>query len=273
MAIPLTELRRQAADFMESNRLLPVDMVLPVPENLTATGKEGYFRLQWSPSPEAADGYQIAISATQDIETPSIGLITLVGIKAQFADYLVGNIALTRYFAIRSFQGFPPRYYSDFSGVVSATSRLMTDAGSAEPPAPSSPPSTSEPPPSGSGGGGMTCWAPESLLRVRDGLLPIEYAQAGGEVRTKSGAWRRIDEVLIHEYDGPLLTVPGVGRVTPEHLFSQGGRWAPARELYGDSAHYRGLVYNLVVEAEEFDERSYEMAGGVVAHNSKAAPE
>ena len=153
MAITLTELQQQASGFMESHRLLPVDLVLPAPENLKATGKEGYFRLQWSPASEAVDGYQVAISITQDIETPTVGLVTLVGIKTQFTDYLVGNVAVTRYFAIRSFQGFPPRYFSDFSSAVSATSRLMTDAGSAEPASPSSPPSSGEPPPGGSGGG------------------------------------------------------------------------------------------------------------------------
>jgi hypothetical protein len=131
------------------------------------------------------------------------------------------------------------------------------------------------PPASGGGGGGggdEPCWSPESQVRTRCGTEPIERVEAGSEVRTKGRAWRRVKRNLVHEYDGPLLRVPGAGRITPGHHLADGDKWRPAQELYFEASHYRGLVHNLVVDAEDFDERSYEMANGVIAHNSLKAP-
>lgn len=124
----------------------------------------------------------------------------------------------------------------------------------------------------GGGGGGRgedTCWSPESLVRTRNGPAPIESVAAGMEVRTRLGTWRRVAHGLVHEYEGPLRVVPGAGEVTPEHYLAEGKNWLPAGDLYFETIEYKGRVYNLVVEAEDFDERSYEMANGRVAHNIK----
>lgn len=133
MAITLAQLQdiaKRAKQVDPSQR--PKDMPLTVPLNPKATGKEGFIRVQWSPV-DQSDGYQVAISTTANIQSPSIGTMTVMGGLTPFFDYNVGNIALTRYFAVRAFQGFPPRFYSDFCSVVSATSIVLASAGSAEP--------------------------------------------------------------------------------------------------------------------------------------------
>ena len=129
---------------------LPALISLPTPSNVKVTGSTGFFIVQWSLVSEA-EGYRIAVMTDKNIAKPDIGLFAVTGYKTVRFDYIVGNIALTRNFAV---QAFSQNYFSPFSPIVSATNSLMTAAGAAEP-AGSSPASGSgEGPPSGSGGSG-----------------------------------------------------------------------------------------------------------------------
>jgi hypothetical protein len=125
----------------------------------------------------------------------------------------------------------------------------------------------------GDGGGGAGfCWSPESQVLTQCGPVPISSLMVGDRVRTQRGTWRPVKAILVHRYDGPLLAVPGVGRVTPGHPLADGDAWKPASALFSEAASYTGTVYNLTVEAEEFDEQSYEMVNGLVAHNKVLPP-
>jgi hypothetical protein len=123
----------------------------------------------------------------------------------------------------------------------------------------------------GSGGGGGApgaCWSPESLLRTQRGLVPIASARPMVDyVFTRTGRWRRVRRTFTHEWKGKLHVVPGVGNVTPRHHLARGTEWPAAEELFPETVEYEGTVHNLEVEADSFDEHSYEMATGLSAHN------
>jgi hypothetical protein len=142
-------------------------------------------------------------------------------------------------------------HYADSPGAMSASTPTAGGSGGG-----------------GGGGGGGACWSPESPVRTQRGLVPIAEVRARFDyVSPRPGGWRRVARTFTHEYRGLLHQVPGVGGVTPEHLLSRGSEWPPAAELHPYAEPYEGLVHNLEVEADGFDEHSYEMAGGVYAHN------
>lgn len=118
--------------------------------SIQVTGKEGFFIIQWSPI-SGMTGYRIAVMTDKELDTPNIGIFTAWGEKSSRYDYLVGNIALTRNFAVQAFRDVDS---GPWSAIKSATCSLMTAAGSAEPTNPAPPASSQPPPPSGGGGGG-----------------------------------------------------------------------------------------------------------------------
>lgn len=127
---------------------------------------------------------------------------------------------------------------------------------------------------SGTGGGRPeTCWSPESPVVTRRNAIAISEVRPHIDwVRTKTGVWRRVAKKLVHQYDGPLLLTSS-GKVTPDHRLVHADKWVPASYIYAQSIRYCGPVYNLEVEATMWDERSYEMENGIVAHNVKPRPE
>lgn len=114
------------------------------------TGKEGFFIVQWAPM-AGMTGYRIAVMTDKELDTPNIGIFTAWGEKSSRYDYLVGNIVLTRNFAVQAFRDVDS---GPWSAIKTATCALMTTAGSAEPTNPAPPASSNPPPPSGGGGGG-----------------------------------------------------------------------------------------------------------------------
>lgn len=148
MTMTLAELRTlDAARYPTPTKPVTSNPV-PAVSSFQATGKEGFFIVQWAPV-AGVTGYRIAVMTDKELDTPNIGIFTAYGEKTARFDYLVGNIALTRNFAVQAFHD------SDFgvwSAIKSATSSLMTAAGSAEPTNPAGAASSSSPPPSGGGG-------------------------------------------------------------------------------------------------------------------------
>lgn len=124
----------------------PIQQVI----NVQATGKEGFFIIQWAPL-TGIQGYRIAVMSDNNLDAPNIGIFAAYGAVAARYDYLVGNIALTRQFAV---QGFREDEFGPWSAIVSATSNLTTAAGSVEPTNPASAPPANPPPGGGGYGGG-----------------------------------------------------------------------------------------------------------------------
>lgn len=68
------------------------------------------------------------------------------------------------------------------------------------------------------------CFPPETLVRTREGWLPIASIQEGDVVLSKGGAWNPVLEVMENDYDGALVEIdvrscPEPIRATPEHPF------------------------------------------------------
>jgi len=136
LPLSLKDLRAQTA-FQYYPPVSPTFFSPPQPPlNVKATGKEGYIILQWRPT-SSADSYEIAVMSNQNLAAPDLGIITVSGGSSSQFTYHVGNVALLRYFAIRSKN---VQAASEFSPIVSATSILTSGVGGAEPDAPFSGP-------------------------------------------------------------------------------------------------------------------------------------
>ena len=147
MTISLKEIRSLEATRWPTPTKLVIENPPIIPTGLTVTGQQGLIRTQWAPV-FGVDGYDVAIMTTQNLATPDVTIERKIGDKCREHVYSTGNVAITRYFAVRSFiAGF----YSDWSAPVSGTSAVFGAVESAPPAPPSNPPSSSEPPPSGSG--------------------------------------------------------------------------------------------------------------------------
>lgn len=120
----------------------------PVPTAPVVTGQQGLLRVQWI-AVSGVDGYDIAIMTTPNLAAPDINIARNVGEKNREYGYPCGNVALTRYFAVRSYLA---GFFSPWTTPVSGTSLVYGAAESAPPSPPSSPPSGNEQPPSGGGG-------------------------------------------------------------------------------------------------------------------------
>lgn len=110
------------------------------------------------------------------------------------------------------------------------------------------------------------CFTPETLIRTRDGYIPIASVQPGDEVLGESGSYCRVAEVLVSPWDGLLVEiVPRASvepiHVTPEHPFlslvghhrSKVGRCQPYRctRTFGSTmvSHHLGWVEAEKIEA------------------------
>src|SRR5215510_13782592 len=82
---------------------LIIGQPLAKPINVQVTGKEGFFIIQWA-QVDFAQGYRIAVMTDNNLNAPNIGLFAAYGGKTARWDYLVGNIALTRNFAVQAFR-------------------------------------------------------------------------------------------------------------------------------------------------------------------------
>lgn len=150
MPLTITQLRKEVSErFPTSTELVPDEPVGTV-STVKATGKEGYIRVQWARVGNA-DGYQIAVMTDKNLKNPDVGIWVVLAPQRQF-DYPVGNVVLTRNFAVRAFKGLPPHGVGSFSSIKSATSALTdatTSTGATEPTDPGTADPTAVRPPTG----------------------------------------------------------------------------------------------------------------------------
>lgn len=119
-----------------------------VPTAPVVTGQQGLLRIQWI-TVAGVDGYDVAIMTNQNLAAPDINIARVTGDKQREWVYQTGNVAVTRYFAVRTFAG---GFFSDWTVPVAGTSAVFGAPESAPPSAPSNPPSSDEPVPDGVGG-------------------------------------------------------------------------------------------------------------------------
>jgi hypothetical protein len=127
----------------------------------------------------------------------------------------------------------------------------------------------------GGGGGGSSngqiCFSPDTLVKTKRGVVRIDEIEVGDEVLTALGTWRPILGVLSTQYEGLVVPV-GCGLATPgHHFFIEEGKWEKAGSLSDLRSEYKGKVMNLIVAATDFDEHSYMLENGMIAHNIMCA--
>jgi hypothetical protein len=147
VTVTLKEMRAQEQIRYATPTRMPVDFPPVVPVSIQVTGQQGLIRVQWAPLPNV-DGYDVAIMTTPNLDAPDVNIDRKMGEKNREYLYATGNVAVTRYFALRSMRS---GYFSDWSAPISGTSVAFgaVEAPPATPPAP--PPAGGEPPTSGSG--------------------------------------------------------------------------------------------------------------------------
>src|SRR5215471_17164891 len=97
---------------------MPADFPPVTPATVQVTGQQGLIRVQWSPVPDM-DGYDIAIMTTPNLAARDVNIDRKMGDKNREYLYATGNVAVTRYFAVRSFRN---NYFSDWSLIFPGTS-------------------------------------------------------------------------------------------------------------------------------------------------------
>lgn len=125
----------------------------------------------------------------------------------------------------------------------------------------------------GSGGGIIRfCFSGNTLVMTKRGDVAIKDVLVGDFVLTGAATWRQVTKVIIHEASqSTMLNIGGNELVTLDHLFmDENFDWKPAAELFeGHAQQYWGELFNLEIDGTSFDEHSYALACGLIAHNSK----
>jgi hypothetical protein len=131
----------------------------------------------------------------------------------------------------------------------------------------------------GSGGGADGCFTENTLVETKRGAVPISRLEVGDEVLTARKTWRRVLQVIPHEYSGLMYGMPQGEYVTPGHRVLQKSKsvWLPASDVFQRVISFEGTVWNLEIETEPDDdplstetEHSYKLSSGLVVHNSIA---
>jgi hypothetical protein len=120
------------------------------------------------------------------------------------------------------------------------------------------------------GGSGDGCFSPNTLVQTPDGNVRIDSIKVGDFVISRNGVARKVIAVFEHE-DVPrdLCAMGNDEFVTQSHLIFWQRHWQPALSAFTKIYYRTGKVFNLGVDAQSFDDHSFMLANGVLAHNSK----
>lgn len=114
------------------------------PDNIIVLGLKFGFRVQWS-RVDDVDGYRVAVLSNQNLESPDF-IATVPGEQTLQWEYLAGDVAIAKYFAVQSYKG---DLSSEFTALATATSKVdggAADSAPAIPPDQAQTPETSEEP-------------------------------------------------------------------------------------------------------------------------------
>lgn len=146
MTVKMSEIRAlDMTRYPTPTKLVTDNPPSPVPTAPVVTGQQGLLRIQWI-TVAGVDGYDIAIMTSPNLDAPDINIARVTGDKNREFVYQTGNVAITRYFAVRTFiSGF----FSTWTNPVSGTSVVFGAPESSPPSPPVSPPSGGEKIPGG----------------------------------------------------------------------------------------------------------------------------
>ena len=117
LSIPIEELQRLSGPGKLSSEQALIKERPATPDNFVLTANQGGIRVQWSVVP-GVEGYRVAVLDDQDLSAP-LFTKTLDGDGTIEWFYDTGNVAVTRFFAVQSFQA---ETFSEFTSLKSATS-------------------------------------------------------------------------------------------------------------------------------------------------------
>ena len=117
ISIPIEELQHLSGPGKLSSEQALIKERPVKPDNFVLTANQGGIRVQWSIVP-GVEGYRVAVLDDQDLSAP-LFTKTLDGDGTIEWFYDTGNVAVTRFFAVQSFQA---QTFSDFTTLKSATS-------------------------------------------------------------------------------------------------------------------------------------------------------
>ncbi len=246
------------------------------PDNIVVTGLKFGFVIQWS-KVSGTTGYQIAVMSGNNLAAPNL-LLTEIGEDSMERPYFVGDVALTRNFAVRAFSESTAGFqFSEFTEIKSGTSKVdggAADGTPADPPAP--PPDPEESPEE-------PCLVEGTLIKAPGGYIPVESANEllvthiGTEERLKVNKAIKAEcyKIKIREkpefecsYSHPLQVL-GYGWKRVEHLFT--GSMINTEDGYLPIISIekcgKKTVRHLSLDGPI---NSYQSFGGIYSHNSIA---
>ncbi|MGC2107094.1 MAG: hypothetical protein WA647_18505 [Candidatus Acidiferrum sp.] len=123
---------------------------------------------------------------------------------------------------------------------------------------------------SGNGGSGTGCYSGDTLVCTPDNEVPIASLKPGDIIISKTGP-QRIREVLRHESETRKMIRMKQGLVTPNHAIFDKADWVPASEVFTNCPiiEFDGPVFNLLIDADDFESKSFFLANGHLSHNGK----
>jgi hypothetical protein len=120
------------------------------------------------------------------------------------------------------------------------------------------------------GGSGSGCFSGNTRIQTPNGSCAIEDLKPGDFIVSKNQV-RQVLTVVKHAAElRKMLNMECNELVTVNHLMFSDG-WKPAQEVFSgsDIVEYGGPVYNLLIDAADYDDKSYWLSNGVLAHNGK----
>ncbi len=123
-----------------------------------------------------------------------------------------------------------------------------------------------------SGGSGAGCFSGNTLIQTPNGFVAISEIKPGDFVMSYGGVLRKV--LLVHRHEKAIRKMIAMNEselVTPNHIIADGNEWASAGEVFKKNprVQFDDEVFNLSIEGENFNEHSFLLASGVLAHNGK----
>ncbi len=275
LSVPIEELQqlRSVNKFSQSTGLTFAKPTTP--SNIVVTGLKFGFRIQWS-KVGGATGYQIAVMTGNNLAAPNL-LPSILGENSMEDTYFVGDVAITRNFAVRAFSESTAGFqFSEFTEIKSGTSKIDGGAADGTPPDPPAPPPDPDPDPE------FPCLVEGVLVKTPDGYIPVEeadkflvthigtYEQVVVNVPVEAECYKVIIESKP-EFECSFahpLQVLGKGWTRVENLFTgdkvnTDDGFLPILSLNKSGKH---LVRHLSLEGPI---NTYKSVGGIYAHNLK----
>jgi hypothetical protein len=276
LSIPITELQQLRSSTKLSQAGGLTFSKPTTPSNIVVTGLKFGFVIQWS-KVSGVTGYQIAVMSGNNLAAPNL-LLSEMGEDSMERPYFVGDVALTRSFAVRAFiQSTTGFLFSKFTEIKSGTSKVdggVSDGTPADPPAP--PPDPGESPEE-------PCLVEGSLVKTPNGYIPVETA--GKFLITHIGTCESIMVNVPIEakcYKVLIQSKPEFECSYSHPLQVLGRGWTRVENLFTDDKVNTEDGFLPIISIEPTGKRivrhlkldgpinSYQSLGGVYSHNSIA---